>query len=246
MLKLLTKIGPVYSTALITLISIVSSIVITVTIFSIVGEQITPAQWATVVIAPLLIAPAVTWLLIRLLLRLALLEERMRVLATYDSLTGLLNRRAFLEAAEKYLELAKRYQWPFSLLLLDIDDFKAVNDKFGHSAGDDVLRAMGQVLSRVSRKSDLMGRYGGEEFILLLPETSYDNTLSFSERLHDAIAKECISVDDISIRMTVSVGVVLCAARVNDKLALDDLIKRADVRLYKAKSLGKSCTVWEA
>jgi len=161
--------------------------------------------------------------------------DALEKLATHDSMTGLYNRGQFLELAEQEWERSRRYQRPLSLLVLDIDHFKAVNDAHGHDAGDRVIIAVAAACRGGKRNSDIVGRLGGEEFGILLPETQLKDALAFAERLRRAIAEH--AVPGQSIPVTISVGV---AAAGEGASCVPDLIKQADVALYEAKRGGRN------
>jgi diguanylate cyclase (GGDEF)-like protein len=154
--------------------------------------------------------------------------------AIRDPLTGVYNRRFFYESLHKELHRHERYGSPVSIALFDIDDFKAINDSLGHSAGDDALRRVARVVGGLMRATDSFARLGGEEFALLLPETTQLDALLVAERLRTAIARHRILPDR---RITVSGGVSSCP---NDAASPDELMKQADAALYWAKRNGKN------
>lgn len=161
-------------------------------------------------------------------------------LARTDELTGINNRRAFTDLGEQELQEARRYDRPLALVAFDIDRFKAINDTFGHAAGDRVLHAIGTELRRVVRAPDIAGRLGGEEFAVLLPETDETKALLFAERLRADFAALAVSYDNTTIRFTCSFGV---ATRTEDLKALDALLNRADGAMYRAKDAGRNRVV---
>ncbi len=166
-------------------------------------------------------------------------EKKLEVLATTDGLTGILNRRTWMEMAEKELSRALRYRYPFSIIMLDIDDFKTVNDTWGHQAGDKVLQTIGSILRKNSRKVDLPGRYGGEEFVVLLPHTEGEVALSVAERMRQAIE---IANMEISQEVTATFGVSWFNPETPDS-TLDQILLRADKALYQGKHMGKNRVV---
>jgi diguanylate cyclase (GGDEF)-like protein len=158
-------------------------------------------------------------------------------LATTDALTGLPNRRQLMFAMETEVRRAGRSGRPLALALLDVDHFKAVNDTHGHPAGDEVLRCVADELLKVTRGGDVLGRFGGEEFAVLMPETSLAQARQAGERLRRAIASRTIAYPDGTIgRVTVSVGVALLAGEEGS----DHLISRTDAALYEAKANGRN------
>ncbi len=154
-----------------------------------------------------------------------------------DVLTGLANRRRFFEVADSELSRARRYGTPLSLLMLDIDRFKEVNDAHGHHAGDRVLQQLARTCLEVLRNVDIVGRVGGEEFAILLPETELEGAIDVAERLRAAVARaEVAREEGVPLRVTVSIGVAMLAGSVN----LDTLMSQADAALYDAKHAGRN------
>ena len=162
-------------------------------------------------------------------------------LATRDGLTGLYNHRAFYALLRDELARAKRFQRPVSLLLLDIDHFKRVNDTHGHLAGDAVLRGLGELLGREVRATDRVCRYGGEESTVILPETDLAAAARFAERLRAAVEAQPFDVDaGVPLRMTVSIGVASWPAHADNAQAL---VAAADAAMYAAKEGGRNRVV---
>ncbi len=161
-------------------------------------------------------------------------------LAATDALTGLNNRRSFEERARAELLRSQRYMRPLTLLMIDIDHFKAINNSFGHQAGDNILSAFSNALNMTKRESDIVGRVGGEEFAVLLPETTGESAKSFAERLCTFV-KECSpTFDGVRPLLTVSVGVATASAGTS---GIEALMKLADQALYEAKRLGRDRVV---
>ena len=170
-------------------------------------------------------------------LRMAALVVDARRLAATDTLTGLMNRRAFLEAIERERSRAERHTLPLSLLLLDVDHFKKVNDTRGHDAGDAVLRGIATILTRIARKSDFVARWGGEEFVLALPQTAEAGARIAAERVRRAIADAaCTLPSGDTIHATASIGLASASA----SFAIDELVGRADRAMYAAKGRGRN------
>jgi two-component system cell cycle response regulator len=169
---------------------------------------------------------------------MAALYEDTHRLATTDALTGLLNRRAFLDAIERERARSDRHTFALSVLLLDVDHFKRINDGRGHPAGDAVLQGIAQTLLKVGRKSDFVARWGGEEFVLGLPQTSEAGARVAAERARRAVAAESHPAPDGGppIHVTVSVGVASASA----PWSVDRLVSRADEAMYLAKSRGRN------
>jgi len=166
----------------------------------------------------------------------ARLMSELRRLSRHDSLTELLNRRALDDLLRDEARRAIRANRPFSVLMVDADYFKGINDRFGHAAGDEALRHLAQILRAVMRDVDRVGRFGGEEFIVLLPGTSANEALHAAERLRDALLRRPWAWQGEVLRLTVSTGV---AAWRGPHDEVDLLLKRADAAMYRAKSLGR-------
>ena len=164
--------------------------------------------------------------------------EEVADMATIDELTGLYNRRALLSRLLEELNRAERYGHYFSILLLDIDDFKQVNDTYGHQVGDAILHGFGEFLRHSLRDSDFPARFGGEEFICFLPATDSKQAVSVGEKIRSFLAQNslCSKKSGLSLRITVSIGV---SSFISGD-SLDSLIKRADDALYQAKHQGKN------
>jgi diguanylate cyclase (GGDEF)-like protein/PAS domain S-box-containing protein len=164
-------------------------------------------------------------------------SENVRKATACDHLTGLTNRRTFFETAEVELARWKRSPRPLTLIIFDTDHFKAVNDRYGHPAGDVVLRHMADTLNTTFRECDIVARLGGEEFAVLLPSTGMGAALEGANRLLKLIESQVVVVDGVEIRYTVSGGI---AEMAGDVSGLDALIKRADKSLYAAKNAGRN------
>lgn len=172
---------------------------------------------------------------------LKLAEEKLRKMATIDELTGLWNRRYFMQALRDEMGHAGRYKQPFSLLVLDLDYFKRINDTLGHAAGDATLQHLASLIKDTLREVDIPGRLGGEEFGILLPCTPLKEGVVVAERLRTAIHNSPASYEERIIPFTVSIGV---SAYQEGIASVDDLIKDGDEALYKAKQAGRNRTEW--
>ena len=156
-----------------------------------------------------------------------------------DELTGLFNRRHFMELCAREIDRARRYDRPCSFVIMDLDNFKQVNDTYGHQAGDMVLEYAAALCSDTLRQCDIFGRYGGEEFAILLPETSPDSAMLISRRLRDALAGSPLLIGDKEITITASFGVT-GAERIDAEVNMDSLIAGANTALYRAKAGGRN------
>ncbi|MGL1937019.1 MAG: diguanylate cyclase [Fibrobacterales bacterium] len=166
-------------------------------------------------------------------------EQKLEGFATKDALTGLNNRRHFWELAEREVKRSVRYQNAVSIVMLDIDHFKNVNDTYGHAAGDLILKEVSRVFIDILRTTDIVGRVGGEEFALLLPETGTGESLQVIERIRTAVEETQVVRNDQSMKVTISAGVVDGSFSQN----LEDLMNRADALLYEAKQSGRNKVV---
>ncbi len=173
------------------------------------------------------------------LLRARLFEQTER-LATTDGLTGLVNHRSFQARLDEHIAAARRYGKKLSLLFTDIDHFKAVNDTYGHPAGDVVLRGVAQILHREARTTDVAARYGGEEFALVMPETDLAGALKTAERIREKVGQAVFRAEQGEIKITLSIGV---ATFPDDARSKADLVEAADGGLYHAKRHGRNQTV---
>ncbi|HOV39980.1 MAG TPA: diguanylate cyclase [Spirochaetales bacterium] len=171
---------------------------------------------------------------IRINARAFKMRKRLEYLAVTDGLTGLFNHRHSFELLEKEMARSRRYKHPLSILLIDIDDFKRVNDEFGHRAGDKVLEELGTCLHSLLRASDIAGRYGGEEFIIILPETTLNNAAKVAEKIRSTLAAK--SFYEINKPLTVSIG----AVEFRDGETAEALVNRVDELMYRAKVNGKN------
>jgi|GEM_PF-2328552 len=168
------------------------------------------------------------------------LEAELERLATTDPLTGVLNRRQLVSLAMVELGRAARYGHFTSVIMLDIDYFKRINDIYGHATGDEVLARLSQLLNKIARTSDLVARYGGEEFVLVLPETNIFSAQDVAERIRQTIAETVFSIKEQTIRITVSLGVTSSERGTQD---FEALLKDADQLLYQAKQAGRDRVV---
>ena len=165
------------------------------------------------------------------------LADQLRIQATVDGMTGVFNRRHFLALAEIEWSRYQRHLRPMSLIMLDIDRFKSINDDFGHYAGDQVIVQVAEICQQQKRKFDIIARFGGEEFLILLPETKLEAAQRFAERLRRKVETSAFCVASNAIRATISIGV----SEANPSMdTVFDLIKLADRALYMAKDSGRN------
>lgn len=225
-------------------ISMIMSVVATTTNLYIFGFL--DADWVTFVslmiamFIPFIVAFPVSWFVFSMVFSIHRLEAEMRKLATYDSLTGLLNRRSFLEKASKVYGKEVHHKVRFAILILDLDHFKQINDKYGHATGDRVLAIFGKIVHQLSRPSDLSARIGGEEFAFLLPDSTGEQAWHFAESLHQAIQALVIEEEGATIRFSASIGLVVCS----QIISIEKAMYLADKALYRAKENGRNQSVF--
>lgn len=170
-------------------------------------------------------------------------EEELRQMAMTDPLTGLYNRGVFDREFQREFDRCRRYGRPFSLILVDLDHFKQINDRYGHMAGDRVLREVSRTLQSTVRETDTVARYGGEEFAVILPETPSDGAELTGERLRVAVSRMALENDGAALPVTASVGVASIDPHHADSAAM---LAAADRALYRAKDRGRNRTcVWK-
>ena len=171
-----------------------------------------------------------------------ILIRRLRTMATIDELTGINNRRNFMALCQRELDRAKRHQRPIALFMIDIDLFKKVNDNYGHQAGDITLQRVAQSLTKSLRSTDILGRYGGEEFVAALPETDRKTAASIAARLNKSIESLEIQHQDTTISVTISIGTVIVDTW-NSEINMEHCLSKADEALYRAKREGRNRVV---
>ncbi|MBB3167572.1 GGDEF domain-containing response regulator [Simiduia aestuariiviva] len=171
---------------------------------------------------------------------LAAANERLATLASTDSLTRCFNRRHFFELSNVEFAKAKRHTRPLSVIMLDADKFKAINDNYGHAMGDEALKRIADVCRECLRETDILARLGGEEFAICCPETTCEGATHMAERIRQTLEKAVVEYDGQSISFTLSLGVT---AIEDGDSAFDQLINRADQLLYQAKTKSRNCVV---
>ena len=239
----------------VTALSICASLMITMGIYYLATGSLSDPDGLGLLIAPLapaMIAPVGSWIYISLSHRLQLANDKLRVLSEIDSLTSTLNRRTFMAEADKHLSLAARHGFPTSLMVLDFDRFKQVNDRYGHAMGDKVLIQTIDVIQSVIRETDVIARIGGEEFIVLLPHTAREGALMLAQRIMEVVRNNQIDAQERShdsdlpkngLSVTISIGGTTCATSSTN---LDEMMSRADKLLYAAKQAGRDRYMIEA
>ncbi|WP_226635710.1 diguanylate cyclase [Novosphingobium profundi] len=203
------------------------------------AQQMERIQWGILAIVLLTLAFEALFIFRPMVRRISEYVGQLLDLADHDYLTGMLNRRAFTARAETEIQRARRHDRPMSLLLLDVDHFKQVNDVHGHLAGDEVLFGIAQILDMQGRREDLVGRIGGEEFAILLPETSLSGAIDVADRVREAVAGEPFAAGGKALGVTLSVGVAE-VDRTSPR-GVVTAMARADQMLYQAKNAGRNC-----
>lgn len=171
--------------------------------------------------------------------RLIELNKQLKTLAVTDSLTGMYNRRYVDLALKRELDRYHRFKEPFAVIMLDIDNFKAFNDTYGHDGGDYALKAVADLISNMTRSFDVAGRYGGEEFIMLLANTEVEKAMEIADRLRASVESIALKIGRQDVSLTISAGVTGLDGH-EPAIRLNDLLKNADTALYKAKQAGRN------
>ena len=243
--RLLDRLGPAGTTLLATIASCLLAGLLLAGFDILFKGEIIKLDLVIAVLIALVVVPLVTHFFVSLAFRLKDATNELEWLANYDYLTGILNRRAFMERTRYELRRAQRYDHPVSILIMDIDRFKKVNDEHGHAVGDDILVSFTRCCSAQLRENDVFARYGGEEFVVLLPESDQEKGLEAAKRIGNAVEKREMKCRELTLEITVSIGVATAkphAARAADA-ELDVLLKSADRALYTAKQSGRNRAV---
>lgn len=238
MKNLVTRVGPAFATIVMTVAAVVASVGITFFILDTFGNGVEPLVLMVAIVAPMTIAPVIGGMLIKLIYQINQLEEEQRYLACSDELTGLRSRRAFLENFELLREQAKRDGSILSVAIIDIDNFKSINDTYGHGGVDALLKSFAGILKKNLRKSDLVGRIGGEEFAMVFLHHDPEKAMKALEKVRIHTQKNVVDYLKQKIKCTISVGVVQwCSHELAD---VEVLMRQADESLYHAKKTGKN------
>ena len=169
------------------------------------------------------------------------IQDKLKFLATIDSLSGLYNRAEFMNLAKREFAWAKTSNEELSLLIMDLDNFKNINDSFGHAAGDEMIREIGSIIMTSFRKTDIAGRIGGEEFAVVLKNASLEEAKKVAEKFRETVARRKVIYEGQEISSTVSIGVAAIRGNTDDINNIEDILKMADDALYKAKAKGRNC-----
>lgn len=235
LIVMLRHYGVLRVTLTFTFLSVLASVAVTTALLHCITDDIPLAGIAIAAVVPSIIAPFFTYNSNKLVHRLDIAEERLRLLSNTDELSQTYNRRYFFEHAHQEFERAKRYGHPFAIAILDFDNFKHINDGYGHLAGDAALKYVAQVFLSGLRHVDIFARYGGDEFVLLFPDTYVQAAKEGLERILAGLGEADFQYSGFSIPIRISIGV---SAYHETMEALDDILREADFALYAAKRQG--------
>ncbi|HEY9127876.1 MAG TPA: GGDEF domain-containing protein, partial [Acidobacteriaceae bacterium] len=229
--------GPRRGVLLLTMISTLGSVLVSLALARMLGLTGIGYIYSSVIatIVPLIMVPLTVTRIVRLTFELEKARAQLHYLATHDSLTTAYNRSYFLSRFEEEKERAQKTNAPLSVMMIDADDFKSINDCYGHIGGDIALSAIARGIQQMLRPQDIFARYGGEEFIVLLPKTALSQACDVAERIRSAIAATRISIQEETISVTISIG-LSCVERGS----FSHMIDRADAALYEAKRNGRN------
>jgi diguanylate cyclase (GGDEF)-like protein len=171
-------------------------------------------------------------------LKLVKLQNELKELASVDPMTKLYNRRYFTKTSKQILKLAHRDKTELSLIMIDIDKFKNINDTYGHAVGDEVLIKFADILKESQRKSDIVCRFGGEEFVILLPETNIEGAENVAQKIREKTQATILDISDTTLSFTASLGV--SCVQINSEKNIEAALNRADEALYEAKNSGRN------
>jgi diguanylate cyclase (GGDEF)-like protein len=243
MMNKLFMIGRIKMVALITLVAVIMAIGIAYAIILLFADHEFPVSFVLKMAAfiPVVITPILAWPLVVRHIKLIEIEQALYFSASYDMLTGFLSRYAFFSHLEAVHKLALRNKTPLSIASIDIDEFKKINDSYGHAAGDEVLRTLGVLVKNIVRKSDFIGRVGGDEFVLVLPNTNATQASHVANTIRALIANTPVAYANTQIRLSLSIGVAQVDT-LNPEM-IDELLVASDKALYQAKQSGRNCVV---
>ena len=238
--KLLRKIGYIKVMLILTIAAIIVAEILAYVVIKTFSFPYLPSTPIVTFGVTLLTTPFISWALLKLLFDLDEMEEKMYFLATYDSMSMLLRREAFFQCATRVHHAAQQYAQSYSIAIIDIDNFKSINDTYGHDGGDKIIAHFGQILLDLFSLDNPVGRIGGEEFALLFPIDT-ENMEKEMEAIHTILHEASIVYDGDLIGYTVSIGIF--ENSIPDKITLDEALSYADKALYEAKRTGKNKSV---
>ena len=235
----LDRIGSFKAVALLTMLVVTASVVMTWFTMTVTGHPMVRTAWFLSATLPLLLVPLASYKIVDLFLRLNRMEQRFRKLSTTDALTETLNRRAFMELAVAQFAQCKAQHRNVSVLILDVDHFRRLNNEHGIGAGDQVLRAVSRTCRGAIHRGDLLARFGSEALILFLPDTSRERCEQFAEQLRQCLASTTVAHEGLLLRLTVSIGT---SSSEHEQFpgSLEDLMTGAEAALSLAKAGGRN------
>jgi diguanylate cyclase len=236
--RFVRRLGPLRATLAMTLLVTVLSVALAQLVIGVLGrgDRLIAAGSAT--LCAVVLTPLIGSFVLRLVFELDRTRQRLTVLATHDDLTGVHNRRHFMEVVQREWDRARRYGHAAALLLIDADHFKRVNDSHGHLCGDELLRCIAHAVGQQLRQADVLARFGGEELIVFLPHTDPLGALDVAERIREKVQALAVPWQSATVATTVSIGVAPLRAELP---SLDWMIHEADTALYAAKADGRNC-----
>lgn len=233
------RLGLLRATLLMTALVAVLAVAISQSVIGLFGRGDRTVALVSALLCSVLLTPLLGSFILRLVFELENVRKKLAILATHDDLTGVHNRRHFMEVVQREWDRAKRYSTPSALLLIDADHFKRVNDAHGHLCGDELLKAIATTVKSSLRQADVLARFGGEELIVFLPHTDPLGALDVAERIREKVQALKVSWKDTTVvATTVSIGMAPMRAELP---SLDWMIHEADTALYSAKSAGRNC-----
>lgn len=243
MIGIIEKLGRAGTSFLITLLAVLLTQLVRAPLYLFADGRLENAfkgtSFLSSLVSPLALAPIFSWYFVGAFFKIKNLESQMRELATYDSMTNLYNRGSCLLELENIIRRIQKVKSSLTVLYIDIDHFKNINDTHGHDAGDMVIKQFANYLRTSLRESDIIGRIGGKEFLVGLPYTDLEKGLAVAEKLRKGVEEELITADNATpIKMTISIGV--SAYHSGEKANSTEILKKADIALYKAKNNGRN------
>jgi diguanylate cyclase (GGDEF)-like protein len=231
----LRKHGVLKVTIGITLLSVILSVLITIAVMLLTDGRLSMTGLLISIFIPAVLAPSFEYRLLSVLLQLDLAEEKLRITTTKDELTHAYNRRHFFELANQELARTQRYGGTFSIAILDFDNFKSVNDLYGHQVGDQALMELSKICNTNIRLPDVFARYGGDEFVFLFPQSNKEKAGECLKRILNSISNNPLLHENSHIQIRVSIGL---AEFSRDAHQIDHILREADIALYRAKHEG--------
>ena len=235
--RFLVRYGVIKTVVLFVALSVILSVLISSVVVRAFGSVLDRLGLTIAIVVPAIVAPIFSYLHLSMAMEIENLREEVRLLAITDNLTNAYNRRYLVGTAQHEIDAAHSRSQPLSLILFDIDEFKSINDSYGHLCGDAVLQKISAVSKTALRGQEVLIRYGGDEFIALLPGMDRTEALALAEWIRAAVCALLLEWNDKSVHTTISMGVTALEAGDRD---LDDLFHKADKALYAAKGSGKN------